>query len=91
MKNNNYTKEERLVILEEVVNVEIKDDKDIKRLTSGSLNDTKREVIKRIQARGSKRTEGALVCQISQCACDLYKDDDIWSKKYYTELINELL
>ncbi len=83
----NYTKEERLIILEEVLNVNVRTDKDIKQLTNSSLNDIKRGVIRRLYERGIRRTEGALVVQISQCGCDIYKPTDEWSKKNYTDLI----
>ena len=87
----NYSLEERKVILKEVLNVEIHGDKDIKKLTSSSLNDTKREIIHRLYERGIERSVGALVVQISQCGCDIYKPTDEWSKKNYTQLIKELL
>lgn len=87
----NYSLEERTVILEEVLNVIVRTDKDIKALTSSSLNDTKREVIHRLYERGIERSVGALVVQISQCSCDIYKPTDEWSKKNYTELIKKLL
>lgn len=87
----NYSLEEREVILEEVLNVIVRTDKDIKSLTSSSLNDMKREVIHRLYERGIERSVGALVVQISQCACDIYKPTDEWSKKNYTDLIKKLL
>ena len=90
MRRDLYSREERTMILEEVLNVEVKDDKDVKSITSSSLNDTKREIIKRLRERGSRRSVGALVIQIGQCACDIYRKDDDWSKGNYTELIEEM-
>lgn len=87
----NYTDDERLMILEEILQVEIHGDKDIKKITSGSLNKVKKEIIGKLRERGSERSDGALTVQISKCGCSLYKDDDIWADKNYTRLIRNLL